>query len=408
MLRALLTGLVLTASSAALAAPADDYVTFRTALAINQACGGLKYLEHTRTQGAAFSALEGTSEASQVMDGRLSEDDYNQFVADLDARAQAQAQSVGCSQAAMAYIMAGKARAAEDIYRGLVHAFNFENAIDVISRMELGADRKLAALRFDAYLQQLYGTNFQAFATRQRDLAIADLPMANPFDTGLGLGLAGSPFISPEDSSKISNAQSMASLALDEVFFEVSAELAGFIVRPRPLAEQWTIPELRRNDAPNVDGMPVVVLPHYDLVDFTPDEQDLSERLYSLMALTPEGQLRVMFYGDTAQLLTDPTVRLLVRTEPLPAGESKYSFFDKPAFREAVTSFEGVPVQQQCLGAPCFDFPPEASDAFVGFEDIDAELFVSHLPDAEPPSDYDFYKPGRISNFYAFKLMAGQ
>lgn len=406
MIRAVLTGLILASSSAAWASPAEDYVTFSTALVISQACGGLKYLEHTRTQGAVFTALNSTPQSSQVQDGRLSEDDYKQFVVDLDARAQAQAQSVGCTQTAMPYIMAAKAYAAADIYRSLVHAFNFEGAYDVTTRMVLGADRKSAALRFDGYLQQLYGANFPAFAARQREQAIGELPMVNPFDSGLGA--TASPPTSPEDLSKISDLQTMANIALDEVFFEVTAEVAGFIVRPRPLAEQWIIPELRRADSPNVEGMPVVVLPRSDLVDFTPDDQDLSEKLYSLMALTPEGHLRVMFYGDTAQLLTDPTVRLLVRTEPLPVGASKYDYFEQPGFRETTVSFNGVPVQQNCLGAPCFDFPPEATEAFVGLEDMDAELFVSHLPDAEPPAEYDSYKPGRVSNFYAVKLMAEQ
>jgi hypothetical protein len=403
MLRTLLTGLALAASSAALAAPADDYVTFKTALAINEACGGLKYIEHSRTQGAAITALNATSQASHLQDGRLPQDEYDRFVSDLDARAAAQAQSVGCTQAAMQYIAAGKGRAAEEIYRSLLLAFNFEGAIDVIMHMELGADRKAAALRYDAYLQHLYGANFQAFAARQRELAIAELPVVNPFDTGFG-----SILISPEDSSKIRNAQSMAAYVLNEVFFEVSAEMAGYIVRPRPLAEHWTIPELRRADAPTVEGMPVVVQPRYDLVEFTAGEQALRDRLYSLIVLTPERRLRVMFYGDTAQLLTDPTVRLYVRTEELPAGANPYDYFDRAAFRDATVAFEGVAVQEPCLGAPCFDFPPEATDAFARFENMDAELFVSHLPDAEPIAEDVSYKPGQVSSFYTHKFLAEQ
>lgn len=404
MLRAGLICLLVMAPSLGHAALADDYVTFKTAVLVNENCGGLNYFEHTRTRGAAQTALNRAPESTYVRDGRLSEEDYAAFVADLDGRAAAVAAEVGCSQAAVQYIMAGKARAAEEVYIGLVLAFTFDSSTDVLLRVELGADRKAAAQRYDSYVQQLYGANFPAFAARQRELAANEMPLLNPFDAGFGLGI---PSISAADSEKISNAQSIAAFAMDEVFFEVSAETSGLIVRPRPLAGRWTIPELRPASAPAAQGMPVIVLPKYDLVDFLPNDRDLSERLHWLMALTPERALRVMFYGDTAALLTDPTVRLYIRTEDLPAGASTYSYYGSPAFREATVAFEGTRVSGDCMGA-CFDFPLEATDAFVRFEDVDAELFVANVPDAQPPTEYISYKPGRVSNFYAVKLLSEQ
>ena len=61
-----------------------------------------------------------------------------------------------------------------------------------------------------------------------------------------------------------------------------------------------------------------------------------------------------------------------------------------------------------CLSAACFDFPPEATDAFVADKTNEyAEIFVSPLAGAQPAAQEDIasYKAGRVSNFYAYKLL---
>lgn len=403
-------GVALFASSA-LAAPEDDYVIYKTAAKINEACGGMKYVEHTRTLGAAMTALQTTSESGFVNDGRMSQEDYDAWLAALDAKVDAQVQAVGCTEQAMQFIMRGKGVASEGIYRGLALSMHFAGApaTDITTYVAIEPDRMLALQRYDAYLQAIYRENFAAFAARQKEIAAQELPAANPFassDFGLGLG---SYLMSPDDMSRMWNAQSTAAYALDEVFFEVAAETAGFIVRPRTVQEDWTIPELKPAATPQDSGFTIVSGPGYDLIDFTPEDEDrMLTKLYSVLTLTPDNRLRAMFYGDAAAKLVDGTVRLYVRTEPLPAGADAYSYFASPGFREAVTGHDGVRVDTGCLTAACFDFAPEATTQFVADKDNQyAELFVSHLPGAEPEVREDImnYKPGRVSNFYAYKLL---
>lgn len=404
-------GMALFASSA-IAAPEDDYVIYKTAVAINETCGGLKYLEHMRTLGAATEALSKTTQNRLSNDGRLPQDEYDAWLAALDAKVAAQVQAVGCTQQAMQFLMRGKGIASEGIYRGLALAAHFGGAptTDIMSHVEIEPDRMAALQRYDGYLQAIYGQNFAAFSARQKEIAAQELPAINPFSSSGDFGLGTSAFLmSPDDMSRLSNAQSIAAFALDSVFFEVAAESAGFIVRPRTIQSNWTIPELRSASAPQEVGLPVVGGPGYDLIDMTPENDDSDRvKLYSIVVLMPDNRLRVMFYGDAARQIENGTVRLYVRTVPLPAGASAYAYFASPAFRTDTAAYDGVRVDGGCLTPSCFDFPPEATDAFVADKANElAEIFVSPLAGAEPEVTDEIlsYKPGRTSNFYAYKLL---
>lgn len=399
-------------ATAAQAAPEDDYIVYKTATAINQACGGLKYLEHQATLGAAQGALYNTTENRLVSDGRMTQEDYDAWLAGVDGKVAEQARAVGCTQQAMQFINRGKGVASEQIYKGLVLANYFAGAMpsDIMVYVKVEPDRMQAMMRYDAYLQAIYGANFAAFSARQKELASQELPVLNPFggsdDFSMGLATA---LISPEDASKLSNAQFIAAYALDQVFFEVAAETAGFIVRPQVLQNSWTIPELRLAAAPQSPGATVIDGPRYDLVDFNPDDDDPSlTRLYSVLTLTPEKGLRVMFYGDAAAKLVNGTARLYILDDAMPAGAEAYEYFNSPNYRSVATGYDGIRVDAGCLSAACFDFPPAARDAFVAHrENQYAELFVSPLPDAQPAEDDRFIsRQGRVSNFYAYKLLS--
>lgn len=393
------------------AAPEDDYVTYRTATAINHACGGLKYLEHYGILGAAQGALANTTEYRLSNDGRLSQEEYDTWLAGLDARAESQAQAVGCTQEAMQYIMRGKDVANRTIYKGLVLANYFAGALptDIMVHVAVEPDRMKAMLAYDAYLQALYRENFAAFSAQQKELAIKELPVLNPFggsdDFGMGLATA---LISPEDASKLSNAQSIAAYELNAVFFEVVAETAGFTVRPRLVQDTWTIPDLRQAAAPRDPGFVVVDGPGYDLIDFDPADEDRSlTKLFRVLTLKPDNGLRVMYYGDAAARLVDGTVRLYAMNDPMPAGTTAYDFWSSPGFRSAATGYDGIRVETGCLSAACFDFPPSATDAFVAHQANEyAEIFVSSEANAQPVApEGPKFKQGRVSNFYAYKLL---
>ena len=389
-----------------LAAPEDDYVVFRTAAAINAACGGLKYLEHQWALSGAAGALFDTTENRLSLDGRMPQDEYKAWLAALDAKVAETAAAVGCTQQAMPYINQAKGRASGETYIGLVLAVHFANQPDVLQHRPLPPDQMLALQRYDAYLQAIYGDRFQAFAESHKQQAIQKLPLVNPYESGLVLGMGAS----DEDMSKLSNAQSTAQVAVDAVFFEVTAETSGFLVRPRVVDVDWTIPELRPAAAPADPGYIVVDGPGFDLIDLTPDSAETSsEFLYSVLTLTPENRLRVMYYGDVGARLANGTARFYIRTQPIPADANSYSFFESPNFRDGALAFDGTPVASGCLGAACFEFPAEATTAFLDPNSGDySEIFVSTSPGAQPvPTTYSqSLKPGRVSPFYVRKLLA--
>lgn len=402
-----LLGLLSGLATPALAAPEDDFVVFQTAIAINAACGGLKYLEHQWALSAAAGALYNTTENRLSLDGRMPEAEYKAWRAALDAKVAENAAAVGCTQQAMQYINQAKGKASGETYIGLVLAVHFANQVDVLQHRPIPPDLMAAAQSYDGYLQAVYGDSFQAFSESHKQLAIQKLPLANPLDSGFGLGMG---MMSEEDMSKLSNAQSIAQAAVDAVFFEVTAETSGFLVRPRVVDVDWTIPELRPATALADPGYIVVDGPKADLIDLTPDSAETNgEFLYSALTLTPENRLRVMYYGDVGARLANGTARFYIRTQPIPADTNSYSFFESPNFRDGALAFDGKPVASGCLGAACFEFPAEATTAFLDPNSGDySEIFVSTSPGAEPvPTTHSqSLKPGRVSPFYVRKLLA--
>src|SRR5690606_9804601 len=250
-----LVGLVAGLAAPATAAPEDDYIVFRTAAAINAACGGLKYLEHEWALSGAAAALHATREHQMSLDGRLSEDDYQVWAGGLDAKVEATAAAVACTQQALPYISQAKGKASGETYIGLALAVHFANQPDVPQHRSLPPDRLAAVQRYDGYLQAVYGDSFPAFVEAHKQLAVQKLPLVNPLDSGFGLGTG---MMSEADQAKLSDAQSTAINTVNAVFFEVTAETAGFMVRPRLVDDNWTIPDLRPSAAPADPGYIVV------------------------------------------------------------------------------------------------------------------------------------------------------
>jgi hypothetical protein len=405
-------------SGPALAAPVDDYIVMSAALKINAACGGLKYFEHERTQWVAADYLSQTSQNRLSLDGRMNEADYDAWLAEQTAKVDAAVATTGCTQSAYAYLLPAKARAAEEIYRDLVLAFHFaqmpENSLD---RLKMDNQQVQAAQGFETYLRQIYGDNFDAFAARQREIATTELPAANPFgdstyglgsSLGLGMGFGGL-YTDPDAMMKNSSLRMEGAEALRKVHFEVAAEANGLIVRPLAVADR-TLPQLVRPDG-SEPPLTIVEGPGYQLFEPVRDDNDRSDRveLSSVAGLTPDGRLRVMFFGDAALAhLANPTVRLYVRTTPLPSAVSSWEMFERKDWREGTTAFEGVRLAVNCLGAPCFEFAPEAAQALVRYTQGDyAELFVSASAGDDGETLDLSYRPGRFSNYYTWLVLKG-
>lgn len=366
--------LLLLSGNTVSAAPADDYVALMTALEIDKACVALKYMESSMVRGIAQKYLESTPQHAQSVDGRISAAEYDAWRAELDERARSAAATAGCTQQAMSHVLTAKAAAADQLYQGLLLAFHFDNLPD-FDRIPLDGHKKQSAMGYEAYLRQLYGQNFDAFAQRQREVVVQMLPAA---DTGISIW-SWSPD-AEQHAATLWDLQTRAAATMGAVQFEATAEASGYFVRPYWVTDVMVVPALER---PGLEGsLPIVRGPGYQLIE---DGEQLVE-LYSVAAMLPDRRLGLLFYGETAsKRLQSPTVRLYVAQPPYPDGSNGYTFFDDPSFRDNALVFEGNWASDGCMGAPCYDFPIEATEALLANSVGNyAELFISFSPGAEP------------------------
>ena len=73
------------------------------------------------------------------------------------------------------------------------------------------------------------------------------------------------------------------------------------------------------------------------------------------------------------------------RTGAKPEGMADWEVFNLTDFRSLTSPFEGVLLDERCLGGPCFEFPAQATEALLamGFDEK-AELWLSASADASP------------------------
>lgn len=370
----LLPILLILSASVAHAAPEDDYVALMTAIEIDKACVALKYMESSTVRGIAYGYLERTPQFSQSQDGRLSAAEYDAWRGELDEKARNAAAAVGCTQQAMSYVQTAKAAASEQLYQGLLLAFHFDSLPD-FDRLPLDGHKKQTAMGYEAYLRQLYGQNFDTFAQRQRETVAQMLPTADQ-----DLLWSWSPD-AEEYAGTLWDLQTQAAVATGAVQFEVTAEANGYLVRPYWVTDVMVVPSLQR---PELEGsLPIIRGPSYQLIK---DGDELVE-LYSVAAMLPDRRIGLLFYGDTAsKRMQSPTVRLYVPRQPYPDGTNSITAFNDPSFRDNALVFDGSWASDGCMGAPCYDFPVEATDALLADPAAtNAELFVSFTPNDQPP-----------------------
>ncbi|MBJ3787051.1 hypothetical protein [Devosia sediminis] len=371
----LLSFLMLMSAGAAHAAPEDDYVALMTAIEIDKACVALKYMEFTAVRGIAQRYLESTSQYVQSLDGRLSPADYDAWRVGLDEQARTAATAAGCTQAAMSHVFTAKAAASDQLYQGLLLAFHFDSLPD-FDRVPLDGHKKQTAMGYETYLRQLYGQNFDAFAQRQRDAVVQMLPVSDP-----GISTWSWSPDAEQYAGRLWDLQTRAAAAMSSVQFEVTAEANGYFVRPYFVTEVMVVPSLVR---PEVEGsLPIIRGPSYQLVE---DGEELVE-LYSVASMLPDRRIGILFYGEIAsKRMQSPTIRLYVPQKPYPDGTSGITAFNDPSFRENAVVFEGTWASDGCMGAPCYDFPAEATEALLADPaGTYAELFVSFTPNDQPP-----------------------
>ena len=388
---------------AAIAAPVDDYVTLKVAELIDNNCFALKYVEHQYALNAMYHALAETPQSDFVKSGRFSNAEYDAWVAERDSEAAQVAAQIGCTQNGQNYLLTARARASELVYRGLVLAFYFDQLPDDnFDRQALEPDEKEAAQRYDAFLQQVYQANFQAFAEAQRGAAMNELPQEtfNPFGAYSELGVDAL-MRTPQDQEKLWSARLLARSAVQAVEFEVAAETSGFRVLPFTIDGKWTVPSLLHvATQPVAERSPVV---------YGPSEyvSDGAGGFRTVVVQRSDGGLRLLTYGAGAGKLGPGAIaRIYVPTSSVPEGTGDWAFFDSPAFRTDNLVFEGTVPAGLCLSGPCFDFAPDVTSAIMALGDgRSVEIFVAASADAqprEPGSTSQRY--GRFGNILLYNL----
>jgi hypothetical protein len=181
------------------------------------------------------------------------------------------------------------------------------------------------------------------------------------------------------------------------VVFEVNAEVNGFRVQTVAL-QSWEVPRL----VPQAEAAPVLPVwsgPGMFMIEG-------GGYLTGVFVDMPDGKLRVMSYGDDALALpAAASATLLVRSEDPPPGVADWQLFDLDDWRSLAFPFDGVRLDEPCLGAPCWEFSAEAREALLTTDDDEyAELRLAPDPGVPTAASLSPYLRGKMSAFYLFKL----
>lgn len=391
-------GALLLAPNAARADAAEDYVALQTAMKVTQACpGALKFVEYLAIDQNAYDFLQSTGEFQHFRDGRMTKEEYDAWLGGLTGKADEQAKAVGCGQGALAYVLAARAGASARIYQLLSLAFHFGGLPDSDQDFrQLEPGQVEAAQLYEGFLQQVFGDNFQSFATAQQQEAGRRLPQSSGNQTSFsGLGIR-----NYDDTQRVWELQRQSSETIANVHFEVSAELNGLIVVPNILRDGSFLPTLLAADG---SGERLSLLQNPSLYSGVGPRS-----MPYAIALTPAGKLRVMTWGALGQtIFTEPTLRLYVPKDGPPEGVSNYRYFSEQDWRGGTTMFEGRRLPESCLGAPCYEFDALAVAAMTLLPDgVDSELYIAGAPNTEPPPiEVADFRPGRVYNTYLKQLL---
>ncbi|HEV2516084.1 MAG TPA: hypothetical protein VGV07_12595 [Devosia sp.] len=376
-------------ASPALADGADDYSYLRTAQSLDDSCHVLKFVERKLVDELAFDHIRGTGQYGFWQTGRMTNEEYNAWLDGLDAAADAKAAQIGCTQPAEAYLLQARGVASSAILQGMMLAHHLAGLPEDDSyRRPLHADLLAASAAYQGFLQQVYQNQYPAFHEAQRQAALARLPnggmpvcdMWSAPDAPCVETFGGFP--SDDYYEKMGDAGT-AAIVVNDVLLEVAAETAGFRVAGNFLQKTLLVGNLIQPAsgaiyATLVDGARAFRL------------QEGGE-VFGAMAQAPDGSLRFMTYGTDAEKLRTGAVRLLVRTEPKPEGLQDWEIFNLEDYRSLTFPFDGVLLDEKCLGGPCFAFSPQATQAILdtGFDEK-AELWLSGDSAAAPAATADW------------------
>jgi hypothetical protein len=353
----------------------DQYIQLRQLELIDDTCHALKYFERGYLGGQTADALNATSQHAFYQSGRISDDEYDKWLKGADAAAAAKAKDAACDATTAALFNDAHFNADRKIYATLLVAYQFGKLPpqDTNYRKLTDEEQQMAG-GFDGFVKQLYGTNYDAFVKNATALAQSNI----------------------DDAVANYNLMSLSidvDLAFSDLALEAYAEQAGLNVYPVETDSGYGAGLFTK------DGRPLA----YIIDGASRYKIDGKAKVYGVLAMTPEHELRLMTFGVDAEALPDTArVTLDVRTKPAPTDKKPWELFGTDGWHKLATAFPGKRTDTGCLGGPCYVFPPAAFAALKATTLGEySEVFIATDDTMQPyDTSIDSYKNNSIGNYY--------
>jgi hypothetical protein len=186
---------------------------------------------------------------------------------------------------------------------------------------------------------------------------------------------------------------------VNDILFEVVAESQGLrlIARREPGRPGYVESLVNADFAPQLDLIDEPA--PYVQLEGGPEVQ-------IVMVIRPDGEVRVMTFGQEAAELKAGSVVLMVQPEALPPElASNYAHLTSQEWWDTAREFRGELVSEACLGGPCFAMPRDIVDALLaGGQQQSFRFYLSSQADVDPPA---FDNPA-IQTGYSYQVRARQ
>lgn len=383
---ALTLSFALPLSAQAQTADEQNFIDYQTALAIDDKCHFFRNFERQRATDVdeelvarlPFSTIGRQSEAFWIEYGKLVD------------QGRAKAATISCtnSEAAAPFIISLRDRFAHYLYADLMIAFESNR---------LTAEQREAAHAYEAMISPLYGENWDGFVQHASGRAQFRIDEANAQDTttspysGLFEDLLGEyeyDYLFDESSADTYRSSVYLDALInrtidsaDTIVFEMIAEQAGYRIWSQSNAEG------SGHVTTFVDGSGTS---QYDLWQLPGGYVTLEKAGPVKLAFTiaQDGSVRIMSFGEQAHRLNEGSLTIAVHPGELPTNlSSDYAYIRSQEWWENANIYKAEPVDEPCLGGPCFALPADViRDVLSGSYGQAFRFFTSITPDPAQPA----------------------
>ncbi|HVZ15234.1 MAG TPA: hypothetical protein VG894_12295 [Bauldia sp.] len=364
----------------AMAEDEDQYIQLRQLELIDDACHALKYFERSYLGGRTADALNATSHHAMYQSGRIGDDEYDTWLKAADAAAAAKAKGAACDATTAALFNDAHFDADSKTYATLLIAYQLGKLppADTNYRALSDEEQQMAA-GFDNFVKQLYGTNYDVFVKSAQGIA------QNKINDAVA-------------NYNLTDLLIEVDLAFVNLALEAYATQNGFLVYPVETGIGYA-PALFTPDGK---------LAAYIIDGATKYKIAGKAKVYGILAMTPQHELRLMTFGADANALPEKTkAAFYVRTKPAPADKKPWEIYDTNGWHKLATAYPGQRISTGCMDGPCFAFPAEAFTALKATTPGEySEVFIATDDKMQPFDDsIESYKNNSVNNYYFNSLL---